>query len=437
MSHVKAAQGTNGKMLSLDRRLVPWEQTTPQEQTVLREVESELMAVFPKLMVSGAARHHQESPQAPRIRPLPWAMGAMASCFAALLIWWVVPMREALVPLRLAGQWNQEPTATKPSQEPPRFRALTAPKEAQADASHEQILRTQDAEGSVQQGRRWRLKAKRQTQLRVLRQNNRITEVEMAYGHIDIHVTPKSMEHFSVHCRGDLRVLVRGTVFSVEQRRDWVRVEVRQGKVLVQKGARDFGFLEAGQGQRVDLSSGESQRYPLPPVGVTPIQKIDWFAQHAPQVLFSFVLDRAEESGISGVARDGLFRRAQASLRRLARQPGGKAFWHQAYALLLAEYRMNPPDGAAELSLLSAMQLCRTLFSKGTPCVRWYRHYLKRYAARGMQKEQVLYWLTESLVERGASERKEARALIAAYLRTHSPKDSYYPHFLALQKRIR
>lgn len=428
MNHPKAAQGTYGNTVSLEQRLIPWEQTTPEEQVILREVERELMAAFPKVVGT-----------LPRRRASSWAMGtmgAMASCFVALLVWWSASTQEALVPLRFAGQWNQDASPSQPSKQPSSTQKRAAQESTAAQAVSEQHLHTQDAEGSVRQGHRWRLQAKQQTRLHLLRQNNRSTEVKMAQGHIHIHVTPKSMEHFAVHCQSDLRVLVRGTVFSVEQRRDWVRVEVVRGKVLIEQGPRSFGLLSAGQGQRIDLSSGQIQRYPLPAVEASSAQKIDWFAQYAPQALFSFVLDRAEEPGISASTKDALFRRAQASLRRLAKQPNGKMYRHQVYALLLAEYRMNPPDGAAELSLLSAMQVCRTIFLDGTPCVRWYRHYLKRYAQRGMEKQQVLYWLTEALSQRGPIERQEARRLIASYLQTHSPKESYYPYFLALQKRL-
>ncbi|MCB9639006.1 MAG: FecR domain-containing protein [Myxococcales bacterium] len=400
---------------SLQKRLVPWEDTTPQERALLLDVEQELL---------GAFASKKKKAVAPK-RSMHLAFGMAASCCAVLLAWLSWPRSEGLAPLQIQGGWqrsNTKPISSKAT-------ALQAP-------LREKSLQTRDDEGSVQQGETWQLRAKKQTTLRLTRRHNLNTEVQLTKGHIQVHVKPHTMERFAVFCQGGVQVLVRGTVFSVEQRADWVRVEVTRGKVVVQRGKEKRNLLLAGQGERVDLGSGEVVRYPLPPAALkSPVSKLVWYAEHAPKHLFAYVLDRSGDPNLLANERDALFRRSHAALRRLARQAKGKSYLHQAYALLLAEYRSNPPHGAAELSLLSAMQMCRRLFDGGAPCIRWYRHYLKQYQ-QGIQREQVLYWLVETLAHRGKAERAEAKGWVERYLQSHQKGDSFYAHFSGLKQKL-
>tara|TARA_B100000609_G_scaffold199581_2_gene204426 strand:- start:2745 stop:4037 length:1293 start_codon:yes stop_codon:yes gene_type:complete len=193
---------------------------------------------------------------------------------------------------------------------------------------------------------------------------------ELKRGFVKLAVKPNSMKRFEVRHK-DLRVVVRGTKFTVEKEVDWMRVEVQRGKVSVFVKGKEM-FLSKRQGARFSLSDHRYERYSLPPEEEqSPEKRLRWLQLREPSVFYRFVMDLSQSQ------RYPLKKRAQ-WLDFFVAKVEGHTRWKLVALRALADMKLG---GRSELALLNAARLCyRTFQNKHkASCASYFQQYVERY----------------------------------------------------------
>ncbi len=231
-------------------------------------------------------------------------------------------------------------------------------------------------EGALEVKGHWKLKATRGTSITLRRQQGHHLDVELLKGHVELAVVPHSMKHLQVSC-GDLKVIVKGTIFSVNRGKKWARVEVWRGKVLIlQKGQRYF--LTAHRGMRFDLQCPQKiHRYPLPNHRFASLERrLQWFAQHPEQLkkeqqfvedLLALKTERNEQNldGIIAFIEDII-------AKKLHR-------WQQAQSLLLKISEMPISSSRRSYALFKSAQFCLKAQKQKLRCFQLLKRYTTLY----------------------------------------------------------
>ncbi|MCB9643746.1 MAG: FecR domain-containing protein [Myxococcales bacterium] len=227
--------------------------------------------------------------------------------------------------------------------------------------------------GSLQSVGKWKLSASAQTRMLLHRKDASHVSLKLQKGRTDIHVIPGKMRAFVVECE-DYRVVVKGTIFSVERGPTWMRVEVQRGKVQVQ-GAGEAVLLEKGQGVRVSLEKETKKsafRYRLPPSALKGTkERLLWLKQHDPKQLFWFLWDLSENERLSPKLR----------IKLLLQRIDDLQSEQKKYMFLLKLYRSSLPFGKDHRAntLFEAANSCRKWRGFHAGCMRLFQEYLKRY----------------------------------------------------------
>lgn len=327
--------------------LEPEPLTPAQEEFILQSVEHDLFAQL---------RH--ESKNAPQTeRRWNWAFltglsGAMAAA-AFLMVVWIWP--DTSPPLQLSSM-----VAVRDSSSPP--------------SSNTVSLRAQPNQpGEITSPKRWKIKTSPGAFLALQRKGSRQTHVKLHQGFVQVSVTPNTMKQFAVQT-GPIRTLVRGTIFTVERGKTWVRVEVRRGKVEVQ-GHGKTHKLKAGQGLRLSLQKklGKEHRYnTTKQANMTLAQQLEWLKKNAPDELPQKAHDLVHSNQLS------LQQRWQ-MLMSLVDHLQGRRKYKQQYLLLQKILELPLKKFQRRSAMLEAAKACHRWDRKSLACLPVYKAFLRAY----------------------------------------------------------
>lgn len=235
----------------------------------------------------------------------------------------------------------------------------------------------------------WTLRSQTKTQLQIARPAPRETEIKLKKGAIAVHVIPGSMKRFVVKCKNKLRVVVKGTKFLVRQSKSGVRVEVTRGHVMVKRDKRVLLHLYKGQGVRFTNDSNDLfQTYRIPPPTENWFTKVETFAKHHPEKLFSYALEVRTAKSLDRKLRLQIMEASAHALQ-------GAKRWVQASHLWLRIYRMNTKGFGAQTALYQAAQSCRMSSQKRIECAALYQAFLKHFPNGLLPlRKASQHWLT-------------------------------------------
>lgn len=372
-----------------------------QEQAIVQRIERSLLAEIRQ--IKSATTPHEESVRSSwfAITMWGWRRWVVASATVAvcglLLVWLAVHQQAVPEPA-----W---PTLTKEG-------AFANP------ALFQYFQIAPHREGTLAARNQWKLRAHSGATFGVRRTSRRSLEIRLSQGSIELQVRPLSMKHVEVQT-DDVHVLVKGTVFSVERGKQWVRIEVWQGQVLVTQQKKSFS-VQAHAGIRIALSQQKRiQHYPLPPKqAADPVHRIGWLARHAPQHLLLYNADLAELPKISAQQQAYLVYEVADHFRRQHNDP-------LAESLFLQMLQWKLPSTLREQTLFDAAFLCWQQNAPVDRCQGLFQRYLTEYP-QGQYSEEALYRLYQ-LCQKQHTNPKLCQPLLQRYLLQY-PQGRYLQH---------
>jgi hypothetical protein len=331
---------------------VEWDTTTPPERAILENVQHALQQdTSPSTNKTGQTWQ--------------WTWATIPAALAiAAIAWFQMP------PSTTAPSTRRHITPPKP-----RLAQLTVPK------------------GQTKQigtPRHWKATASSGTHLQWLQNDRKRVALKLHTGQLKFNVTPGTMKSLTVAWKGKTRVEVKGTLFTVQQHKDWLRVEVQRGKVAITHPTRPTFFLTKGQGARLPLS-GKPTQYKAPTTVLSGIQKrFKWFRTHSPKAMCQVILDWRHTPGPTPKQKNT---QMEAFAYQLIDPAPLCSFrlWESLYSL-----HMTPES--TQTALEGAANLCgsrKLPTSTAKRCVQLYKTYLTRYP-KGSIREHVKRWLTSS-----------------------------------------
>jgi hypothetical protein len=176
--------------------------------------------------------------------------------------------------------------------------------------------------GHVAESKRWDMQMGRTAQLALRRVGHDKRIVRLKRGFVQVHVVPGQVRQFSVESAG-YKVLVKGTIFSVEREKGWLRVEVSRGKVALRGPSQKDIFIKKGEGVRVNLQTKKLERYARP-AGKAPQStlaeqlkaRVGWLATRPPKENLLFALDLAKSQRYPKALRKGQIEEIERRLYR-------------------------------------------------------------------------------------------------------------------------
>ena len=199
-----------------------------KEEQILADAKQN---VWEQLQSKALLEQEEEKPSLPpRGLSLQWALGFASLCLVMGWWWTQTPSLEVI---QLTDKSFVQPTKTK------RSTLLYENKTRQI-----QSLKVAGA---------WEVQTSPQTSVAVHRKDSKQTYVELQRGYIKVSVDPKKKQRFEVQCRA-VKVLVKGTVFSIDSGTSWMRVEVWKGVVAVEHKGQEY-MITKGQGIRLGLKA--------------------------------------------------------------------------------------------------------------------------------------------------------------------------------------
>lgn len=236
--------------------------------------------------------------------------------------------------------------------------------------------------GRISYQNKWSLSTQGNTSFILSKSSPDKQELYLNKGHVNVHVTPKTMKHFAIHANG-FAILVKGTRFNVQRGKKWVRTEVWKGKVLLRKNKALQRSITKGQGCRAKHDTITC--YTLPPYNKRkPSKRILWLATHQPDQLVTYAKDMLTSS----LSKRKSIRLLRQSIEHLQAQQ----FNQQALTLylLLANQKVTDSNQA----LLDAALLCkRTKRADSTTCQSILQQCLKECSDPLWREQSHGLWL--------------------------------------------
>lgn len=245
--------------------------------------------------------------------------------------------------------------------------------------------------GRIVERKRWDMNIGSTTQLALVRKGRHLRTVKLKRGFVKVHVVPGQVKAFSVRSEG-YEVLVKGTIFTVEKEKKWLRVEVQRGKVLLRGPNKTDIPITKGTGVRVALPDG-----PITPYQVTPIKPEDAkdtasqedkktlkraIKEH-PKQIFQEAIDLASSRRLSKKAR-------RDRLDELEKVYYSMGQYKRAMELKLAIARLHRHQSVdAESMVLSAIHTCITKVRERKRCNQLLKQYHSTFTA-GPMYQQIL-----------------------------------------------
>lgn len=151
----------------------------------------------------------------------------------------------------------------------------------------------------------WEVEATAKSALSLSTPSRTHQQLLLRHGRVNVHVVPGQMKLFSVRAAG-VRVIVKGTRFSVEKTKAWVRVEVTRGRVMAHHPSLDGQAVSAGQGCRFSLPKGARHCYSIPKQKQAIFARVKWFSQHQPSETMLYLRDMLSHPQLSLAQRKRL-----------------------------------------------------------------------------------------------------------------------------------
>ncbi len=372
--------------MDLDK-LEEW--SLPQEDAILRRVKKKLdQQFFTPVSIQLRLRH--------------WTLLATTgAALALLLVFFWKPLQKQSHPIQTRGGIVRLTSKT------------STPK---SDEFSFQV--PADKQGKIGVSNRWKLQAEGKTQLTISPPSDK-QKVKLHWGFVKFHIIPFRMKSFVVQVK-QLRITVHGTKFTVERTKNWLRLEVWRGKVSLSGATQTRQYLLPRQGIRVDFSSGEVQRYDMPPQQQSqPHQRWQWMERRKQtKLLLQYLSDISQSRRYSRGERQNWMEAAASWTRRHHHFVASYKFRWQAY--LLASKKED-----RDQRLFQAAQACRKAYSiVSKHCAELYQKYLTNHSSLNpTYKAFSHYWSTVHRVTQAAS---EAQALVYVQKHIKQTRDSYH-----------
>lgn len=350
---------------------VTWKTTSPMERTLLERVEQRIDA-SDWLREPPPLQKGQEDPKETSFAsPWIWTIPACAAtCIVLLLLW---------KPLTPTPAQRHSKTAQ---------RASIAPKKAAPTQPLELNVPTHKSV-HIGNAKTWKATLYGGTKLQLQTFSARRVQMVLEQGMIYVHVRPGTMKSVVIRWKGRSSLVVKGTRFTVEQRKDWLRLEVTRGVVAWQHPKYKQQLVRAGSGIRITTRTDKVTRYTLAPSSASTVgQKLAWIAKHAPKQLCITAQDWSRRPNLSK-AQKRMF------LSTYAYQFQGMGHVQCSIALFMRLYDLRESKQDGELALVSAAQSCQTAQRTHASCITLYRTYLQMYP-KGLHRKRVQMWLRKA-----------------------------------------
>jgi len=337
-----------------------WGDVNKKEQEILDRVERSFLHQFDQQYGEAKDTAVQKAPQKVPFWQNSRIWGPLVACSVAAFVFVSTStMQESSDPMELL-HIKGTPVIQKAEDPSSVHKALdvTVPKGKSAEISEK---------------KHWETKAASGTTFRVLRHSKTSSTIKLKKGLVNIHVHPNTMKHFVVRCHNGYKVHVKGTRFSVEQTKTWLRVEVTEGTVKLEVPGGMKKPVDQGQGLRVSFQSGvDPEPYPV---------KKGHQALSSTQKL-STLLEKGKTKALNQYARDleGNQRIEQSKraflLENLAGRLYRKGNYKRAKHWFLRAHKLSGKNNSAlgALSLAGAAKACfKALKAESKDCDRLYK----------------------------------------------------------------
>ncbi len=400
MTTYKDPQADKAKtMKPLRNTLLPWEETSDMELSLLQRVESQILDFHDR------SQEAQTNASASKPQPLPshgWLGPTLTVGFAVcLLLVWTLRAPEVPLPsLQAEGTLKLVPTPH------PQSKAQEIRTQLQTDAT------LKDPQG-------WELRSHTATQLRIRRDAPKESVVALQKGAASFHVVPGTMNKFMVQCPDQLQVVVKGTKFLVWHVRNGTRVEVTRGHVLLRQHHKERLHLYKGQGVFVPKDRSKPwQTYNVTEKANDWMGKVETLAAQKPALLQAYIRDLQEHKLLKPSERSQVLESAAHALQ-------GQKKYADAAKLWFRLSQLQTHTIAKQTALFQAAQSCRQSGQDLRRCVRWYKHVEQRFP-QGLPslREASLYWQGVLPHKLGPTHTKKAIDGLQRYLRSY-PSGNY------------
>lgn len=254
----------------------------------------------------------------------------------------------------------------------------------------------------------WSMQLQGGTQLEINQQSRTKTDVRLRKGFVQTHVVPGIQQKFVIHCPEQVKVVVKGTRFSVRLGETWIRVEVAQGTVQVLRKNQPSMTLSQGKAIRLQLDSLHQQTYSVP---VTRRPNSESLFHH---------LANKHPKQLLRVADDLLTQKEWAKHKRretlesIAHLLDGRKKYSQASSVWLLIYNMKTTGIEGQTSLFHAAQSCRKTRQHPSHCKTINHRWLQQFP-KGLSHlhEEILYWHINSLRKTNKGSQALQQAMIS------------------------
>jgi hypothetical protein len=151
---------------------------------------------------------------------------------------------------------------------------------------------------STIKSKHWQANTQGNTKVAIRQDSTKRVRLALQHGFLQNNVTPNTMRSYVVQAR-EIKVIVKGTRFTVEQRPKWIRVEVSKGVVQVVRHQTRF-TITAGRGMRFGQDAtiqSYSFSLPRPPCKTNDIAcfklRKKEFKMGSPELYAQYLLDLA------------------------------------------------------------------------------------------------------------------------------------------------
>ncbi len=384
----------------------PWEPPVQAKEQALLRVRSHVMKHFETQHQAPSHLTTVEPEFDASFTPVVWKWLAVASTATACLLLLLLTTQQQSVP------------STWPVMETRGYAQLEWDKSAQQPILN--VTTPPNHNASVAARDRWSMRLQGGTHLAIKRTAEKELNVHLHKGLIQTHVVPGIQQQFVVHCRQQVKVVVKGTRFSVRVGTEWIRVEVSKGKVQVQIRNQPTISLEQGKALRLQLGTLQRQTYSVP-VSEQPSSE-ELFRQLAhdnPKQLLQLAGDVVNQ-------KEWAKHKRRETLEAMAHLLDGQKKYAAASSVWLLLFKMKASGIEGQTSLFHAAQSCRHAQPKSPRCKGLYHRWLRTFP-QGLPHfhEECLYWFIRLLRQTNQASPTLQRAL-QSYQQRY-PKGIYLP----------